>query len=153
MGPGSRVPGSAGPGPRARVLGPRARVRVQVRVPGSCPSPELMGPIHIIYLLYLMECFKYAFNILVVSDGVYSINLGGLQASWTSGMLNQIRLVATVMAQKQNQPKWIEDLPSIPSTNHTKKVDNRQQIRLFIYLYGDSYIFPIGWHPVHAYIL
>ena len=27
-----------------------------------------------------MECFKYAFNILVVSHGMYSINLGGLQA-------------------------------------------------------------------------
>ena len=35
---------------------------------------------HLIYLLYLMECFKYAFNILIVSDGIYSINLGGLQA-------------------------------------------------------------------------
>ena len=27
-----------------------------------------------------MECFKYAFNILTVSDGIYSINPGGLQA-------------------------------------------------------------------------
>ena len=43
-----------------------------------------------------MECVEYAFNIRVVSDGIYSMNLGVLQASWTSGMLNQIRLVATV---------------------------------------------------------
>ena len=27
-----------------------------------------------------MECFKYAFHILVASDGMFSINLGALQA-------------------------------------------------------------------------
>ena len=49
---------------------------------------------HLIYLLYLMECIQ------LISE-----------ASWTSGMLNQIRLVATVWRNK-NQPKWIEDSPS-----------------------------------------
>ena len=33
-----------------------------------------------------MECFKYAFSILVVSDGMYSINLGGLQADLKGGL-------------------------------------------------------------------
>ena len=28
---------------------------------------------HLIYLLYLMECFKYAFNILVESEGIYPL--------------------------------------------------------------------------------
>ena len=32
-----------------------------------------------------MECFKYAFNILTVSDGMFSINLGGLQADIKGG--------------------------------------------------------------------
>ena len=32
-----------------------------------------------------MECFKYAFNILTVSDGIYSINPGGLQADLMGG--------------------------------------------------------------------
>ena len=35
-----------------------------------------------------MECFKYAFNILTVSDGMCLINLGGLQADlkgWSGG--------------------------------------------------------------------
>ena len=27
-----------------------------------------------------MDCVKYAFNILIVSDGMYSIHLAGLQA-------------------------------------------------------------------------
>ena len=40
---------------------------------------------HLIYLLYLVECFKYAFNILTVSDGMCSINLGGLQADIKGG--------------------------------------------------------------------
>ncbi len=42
-----------------------------------------------IYLLYLMECFEYACNILVVSDGIYSINLGGLQADINVGRLGE----------------------------------------------------------------
>ena len=33
-----------------------------------------------------MECFKYAFNILTVSDGIYSINPGGLQADLMGGV-------------------------------------------------------------------
>ena len=33
-----------------------------------------------------MECFKYTFNILVVSDGIYAINLGGLQADLNGGV-------------------------------------------------------------------
>ena len=41
---------------------------------------------HLIYLLYLVECFKYAFNILTVSDGMCSINLGGLQADIKGGL-------------------------------------------------------------------
>ena len=32
-----------------------------------------------------MECFKYAFNILTVSDGIYSINPGGLHADLMGG--------------------------------------------------------------------
>ena len=32
-----------------------------------------------------MECFKHAFNILIVSDGMFSINLGGLQADLLGG--------------------------------------------------------------------
>ena len=32
-----------------------------------------------------MECFKYAFNMLTVSDGMFSINLGGLQADLMGG--------------------------------------------------------------------
>ena len=40
---------------------------------------------YILFVLYLMECFKYAFNIPVVSDGMYSINLGGLQADLKGG--------------------------------------------------------------------
>ena len=40
---------------------------------------------HLIYLLYLVECFKYAFHILTVSDGMFSINLGGLQADIKGG--------------------------------------------------------------------
>ena len=32
-----------------------------------------------------MECLKYAFNILIVSDGIYSIHLGGLQADLKRG--------------------------------------------------------------------
>ena len=32
-----------------------------------------------------MECFKYAFNILTVSDGMCTINLGGLQADLKGG--------------------------------------------------------------------
>ena len=33
-----------------------------------------------------MEYFKYAFNILIVSDGIYSIHLGGLQADLMGGV-------------------------------------------------------------------
>ena len=33
----------------------------------------------------MMECFKYALHILTVSDGIYSINLGGLQADLKGG--------------------------------------------------------------------
>ena len=33
-----------------------------------------------------MECFKYAFNILTVTDGIYSINPGGLQADLMWGV-------------------------------------------------------------------
>ena len=32
-----------------------------------------------------MECFKYAFHILTVPDGMFSINLGGLQADIKGG--------------------------------------------------------------------
>ena len=32
-----------------------------------------------------MECFKYTFNILIVSGGICSINLGGLQADLKGG--------------------------------------------------------------------
>ena len=32
-----------------------------------------------------MECFKYAFNILTVFDGMCTINLGGLQADLQGG--------------------------------------------------------------------
>ena len=32
------------------------------------------------YWLYLMECLKNALNVPVVSDGIYAINLGSLQA-------------------------------------------------------------------------
>ena len=32
-----------------------------------------------------MECFKYAFNILTVSEGMCSIHLGGLQADIKGG--------------------------------------------------------------------
>jgi len=39
---------------------------MNARPPGSGDGQDL------IYLLYLMECFKYASNILVVSDGMYS---------------------------------------------------------------------------------
>ena len=34
-----------------------------------------------------MSCISYAYNILVVSDGIYSINLGGLQADLNGGGL------------------------------------------------------------------
>jgi len=44
--------------------------------------------IYIILLLYkyLVHCVSYAFNITVVSDGIYSINLGGLQADLKGGV-------------------------------------------------------------------
>ena len=35
-------------------------------------SDGMFLSMHLIYLLYLMECFNYVFNILVVSDGIYS---------------------------------------------------------------------------------
>ena len=59
-GPGprrARVP--AGPGPR------RARVHRWARVPGG-PRPGSH-----MHLLYLMECFKYAFNILNMTDEMF----------------------------------------------------------------------------------
>ena len=40
---------------------------------------------HIILLLYLKDCFRYAYNILVVSDGIEPISLGGLQADLKGG--------------------------------------------------------------------
>ena len=40
------------------------------RPPSSGDGQDLIWH-NLIYLLYLMECFKYAFNILVVSDGMY----------------------------------------------------------------------------------
>ena len=33
--------------------------------------PPLEKTCHFRYVLYLMECFKYAFNILTVSDGMF----------------------------------------------------------------------------------
>ena len=33
-----------------------------------------------------MECFKYAFNILTVTDGIYLITPGGLQADLMWGL-------------------------------------------------------------------
>ena len=39
-----------------------------------------------------MECFKYAFNILTVSDGMCSINLGGLQADLMGGSAPPVNL-------------------------------------------------------------
>ena len=41
--------------------------------------------IDVIFLLYLMSCVSYASNILVVSDGVKSAKLGGLQADFKGG--------------------------------------------------------------------
>ena len=50
-------------------------------------------------------------------------------------MLNQIRLVATIcflFLSAQMDRRF-----AFPSTNHPKKVDNRPNFRLFIYLYRD----------------
>ena len=38
--------------------------------------------IYIIFVLYLMNCISYAYHIIVVSGGISSINLGGLQADF-----------------------------------------------------------------------
>ena len=39
----------------------------------------------VIFLLYLVSCIYYAFHIRVTSDGISSVNLGGLQADLNGG--------------------------------------------------------------------
>ena len=62
-----------------------------IHTPGSetcsdaCVSDGMFKKCIPIYLSYLMECFKYILNILVVCDGTHSINLGGLQADLKGG--------------------------------------------------------------------
>jgi len=42
--------------------------------------------VYLILPLYLKDCFRYAPDILVVCDGIESINLGGLQAALKGGL-------------------------------------------------------------------